>query len=348
MTTGPDEIFAGYPALKRHFLPALERARNPLAHPLISRLTTRGMVGIQVLSVLEDLVTSAEGVNGFAQLIRKLAIATTPAAFWSVVTELAVISRLVRIGGTSVGLVPTANTGRPDAVATLADHPVYVEITRLTSMNPRQRAQDDRLAELAAAVEGTQSPFYVTFVPEGEYSDEDIDTMAAIIRDNVTALQVADTLVAGAAETLTFSAPSFGLRVSLKGSETADRPGTPFSLSGMPVLKSPDGRDERRLLDTIVAKYRQCVADALNAIVIHTVSDGLDGAAQTLKVLTESPRPNLSAVVLLSSWPGRSRVLPNGNARLTVPSQVLEKLEHLCRIDDEMWTRPAAGGPSSC
>jgi hypothetical protein len=113
------------------------------------------------------------------------------------------------------------------------------------------------------------------------------------------------------------------------------------------VFHSPDGRDERKLLDTIVAKYRQCVAGALNTLVIHTVSDNLDEAARTLCFLAERSRPNLTAVVLMSSWSGGSRLLPNPDAQPLCPPPVREKLQTICAIDDEMWL-PAAdpGRPS--
>jgi len=76
---------------------------------------------------------------------------------------------------------------------------------------------------------------------------------------------------------------------------------------------------------------------------VHHVTDGLDEAAQTLEFLAEGPRPNLSAVILLSSWPGRSRRLPNAGA-LPVPHQavLLELLQTICDLDDEM-SAPVAG-----
>ncbi len=323
-------LFSGYPALTRHLLPALERGRNAATHPLVSRLSARGMVGAHAMRVLDMLVASAEPAARFDRLIRKLAGAPNPAAFWSAVIELTVISRLVRVGAMDVGVVPTEDAGRPDAVATLAGHNVYFEVTRLTGVNPQQREQNGRLAALAASVEAIESPFYVTFVPAGPYDDAGIAEIVSTIRTALAAVGAAGTLAAGAAETFTFASPPFGMYVSLKGARTSARPGTRFRLSGAPVFESSDRRDERKLLDTIVGKYRQCVAGALNVIVIHNVSDGLDEAAQTLQFLAESPRSNLSAVVLLSSWAGRSRVLPNADARPAATPLLLETLEAFC------------------
>jgi hypothetical protein len=118
-------LFSAYSALARHLAPALARSRNAAAHPLVSRLSARGMVGAHVMRVLDGLVASAEVAVGFDRLMRKLAEAPNAAAFWSAVTEVTVVSRLVRLGAVGVGVVPTADAGRPDAVATLAGHRVY-------------------------------------------------------------------------------------------------------------------------------------------------------------------------------------------------------------------------------
>jgi hypothetical protein len=148
-----NELFARFMALREHLLPAIVHAGRLETHPFVARLRGGGAIDAYVLRVLDSLLASAQGVAGVDRLMRKLAEAPDARAFWTAVTELTVVSRLVRVGGTDIALVPTAMSGRPDSVATLAGHAVYFEVTSLTAVNPRQRAHNELLARLEQSVE---------------------------------------------------------------------------------------------------------------------------------------------------------------------------------------------------
>ena len=56
----------------------------------------------------------------------------------------------------------------------------------------------------------------------------------------------------------------------------------------------------------------------------------------------EARRQHLTAVVLLSSWPGNSRVLPNPGADPAASPLLIKALTALAELDDDKWTAPAS------
>jgi hypothetical protein len=80
------DLFSEYPALTSHLLPAIERAGRVTTHPIVTHLGARGIISAQVMGVFDNLVVSAEGVDGFDYLVRKLAEAPYTPAFWSAMT----------------------------------------------------------------------------------------------------------------------------------------------------------------------------------------------------------------------------------------------------------------------
>src|SRR5262245_33873142 len=108
-----DDLFAAYPALHRHLVPALRRTKRAERHPLVTRLREDKVVP-HFMRVLDNLLGSAESADWFDDLVSKLAEAPLPARFLDAVTELTVVSRLVRLGATDVALIPTGDSRSPD------------------------------------------------------------------------------------------------------------------------------------------------------------------------------------------------------------------------------------------
>jgi hypothetical protein len=179
----------------------------------------------------------------------------------------------------------------------------------------------------------------VTFIPGGELAEGGVAAMAALVRKELTRLEAAGTLKPGEVETVAFPPPRFGLWVSLKAGKTALLPGTKFRESSTLALASPEGYDAEKLRQTVIAKYGQCIVGAFNVLVIQPANDVLDAAARDLDLdFLQTKRPLLAAVVLLSSWPGSSRVLRNPEANPPSPGWLMDALDDLAGLDDDMWT----------
>jgi hypothetical protein len=302
-------------------------------------------VGPSFLQILDNLVASAVRSDRFADLMRKLA--TTPRAgkFLDAVVELTVVSRLVRCGAANVAVIPTSDCRSPDASAVLNGETVFFEVTRLTGVNARQRNHEDRVKALKRAIEAFPSPFDVTFIPGAEYEDSDVAGMADLIRQELIRIEAAGTLKPGNMETVVFPPPRFGLWVSFKAGKAARFATTKFRESSRLAFGSSEGYDQKKLRDKIVEKYGQCVAAALNVLIIQPAHDVLDDAARDLDLyFLENKRPHLTAAVVLSTWGGNSRVLRNPGADPAAPSWLSDALNQLAELDDEIWT--SAGAPA--
>lgn len=319
-----------YPSVLKHLGQswAEESAKGkPLSHPLGKRL----QAGEQFLFHLEDLeclLKTAEDVQGFAKLIRKLKAAGNAHEYFDYIHELHTCNLFLAAGYRNINLgLEDQLHKRPDMWVQVGGHPLNVEVTRIHALTPRQAKYEERINRLAKKVSQIPSPFYVGFHPWEEYGDDQIEIVARIIEQKIQ-----EYLASGLSKPLESylnSGPHFTMHTSRKGPLFAGKPETIFRVGSIQVFLTGEGKEEQKIQDVLPRKYRKFRQGELNLLVTWLSSDPLEEAAQNIEDILQEERPNLGAVVLASSWSGRSKVFKNPKAETQLPAAVLQVIGQL-------------------